>query len=262
MISELKIETGLRPTGTYLKSAYCTRPFKVANVREERTDPVLRLMMMSSSPGMLDGDHYQLDIQVTEGASLHLKTQAYQRLFSMQHGARQEMTVNLAANSTFIFLPHPLVPHRDAIYNGYTQLRLSENCRLVWGEIVTCGRKLNGEVFGFKQLKNLTEVYLHNRLVLRDHLLMEPDNMQLATLGWMENYTHQASLVFFDTRKARSWTQITEEVAAYLEQQPDILGGVTIVHERGLMVRLLGNKGEQLFECQQELANIFNDLNA
>lgn len=261
MISELKILTGVRSDNTYLKSAYCTRPFKVANVREERTDPVLRLMMMSSSPGMLDGDHYRLDIQVTAGASLQLKTQAYQRLFSMQNGARQEMKVDMAAGSSFTFLPHPLVPHHDAIYNGHTQLYLAENCRLIWGEIVTCGRKLNGEIFRFKKLKNLAEVYLHSKLVLRDHLLMEPENMNLATLGWMEDYTHQASLICFDTRPARQWAQVTEGIAAYLDQQEGVLGGVTVVHENGIMVRLLGHKGEQLFNCQHDLANIFNDLN-
>lgn len=256
MISEVRIATGVRNRHTYLKSCYCTRPFKVANIREDRLDPELRLMMMSSSPGMLDNDHYQLNIYVAENSSLVLKTQAYQRLFSMQQGARQEMSVVLAPGSSFTYLPHPLVPHINAIYSGYTQLCLAEDTRLIWGEIVTCGRKLNGEVFQFKKLHNLTEVKIGSQLVLRDNLLMEPENANLATLGWMENYTHQSSLIFFDTHQHTQWQKITDTIAGYLDSQPEILGGVSIAHKNGIMVRILGNKGEQLYECQQSIAHI------
>ncbi|MET3878328.1 urease accessory protein UreD [Chitinophaga sp. OAE865] len=254
MISELKILTGKREDSTYLKECFCTRPFKIANVREERSDPVLRLMMMSSSPGMLDKDHYQVDITVAAGTALHLQTQAYQRLFNMETGAIQEMEVRLQSGSTFTFLPHPLVPHEKAAYTGYTNLRLSDNCRLVWGEIITCGRKLNGEVFRFKKLHSITRVFSGTRLLLMDNLLMQPGVTDFQAMGWMEGYTHQATFLYVDTREGISLQETTDNLHRYLEQQPGLLAGVTRTAGNGIMVRMLGHSGEQLFECQQQLA--------
>lgn len=256
MISELKILTGKRATGTYLKECYCTRPFKIANVREERSDPVLRLMMMSSSPGMLDNDHYQLDITVAAGTALHLQTQAYQRLFNMATGAKQEMTVRLQTGSTFTFLPHPLVPHEKATYTGYTNIHLAANCRLIWGEIITCGRKLNGEVFLFTKLQSITHVYTGGQLQLRDNLLMQPGITNFQAMGWMEEYTHQATFLFFDTHEQVALNEISDRLHRYLEEQPRMLAGVTRTPGQGIMVRLLGHSGEQLYECQQQLANL------
>jgi urease accessory protein len=254
MISELKILTGKRESVTYLKECYCTRPFKVANVREERQDPVLRLMMMSSSPGMLDNDHYRLHITVTAGTSLHLQTQAYQRLFNMETGARQEMEVRLQPGSTFTFLPHPMVPHEKATYTGYTNLHLSENCRLTWGEIITCGRKLNGEVFQFTRLHSITQVFAGEQLLLRDNLLMEPGTTRFQAMGWMEAYTHQATFLFFDTHASAAIVETADRLQRYLAEQPRMLAGVTRTAGNGILVRILGHSGEQLMECQQQLA--------
>lgn len=254
MISELKILTGKRDHSTYLKECFCTRPFKIANVREERSDPVLRLMMMSSSPGMLDKDHYRMEITVAAGTALHLQTQAYQRLFNMETGATQEMDVHLQPGSTFTFLPHPLVPHEKATYTGYTNLYLSDNCRLVWGEIITCGRKLNGEVFRFKKLHSITRVFSGTQLLLMDNLLMQPGVTSFQAMGWMEEYTHQATFLYVDTREGISPVETTDSLHRYLEQQPGVLAGVTRTAGNGIMVRMLGHSGEQLFECQQQLA--------
>ncbi|PSL43447.1 urease accessory protein [Chitinophaga niastensis] len=260
MISELKILTGKRTDSahTYLKESYCTRPFKIANVREDRTDPVLRLMMMSSSPGMLDKDHYQLDITVAAGTSLHLQTQAYQRLFSMETGAQQQMTVRLQPRSTFTFLPHPLVPHENATYTAHTDLHLAVDCRLIWSEIITCGRKLNGEVFLFSKLHSITQVYHEEQLLLRDNLLMQPGLMDFEAMGWMEGYTHQATFLFFDTHTNTTLNEITDRLHRYLDTQPALLAGVSRTHGSGVMVRLLGQGGEQLHACLQQLVGLLS----
>ncbi|MFY0255662.1 urease accessory protein UreD [Chitinophaga sp. 30R24] len=254
MISELKILTGKRGAQTFLQSCYCTRPFKVANIREERHDPVLRLMMMSSSPGMLDRDHYRLDITVAAGTSLHLQTQAYQRLFHMETGARQEMRVELLPGSSFTFLPHPLVPHEKATYTGYTNIYLSDNCRLIWSEIITCGRRLNGEVFRFTKLHSVTQVYKDGQLLLRDNLLMQPGSNDFQAMGWMEGYTHQATFLFFDTQVATPLAETADLLYRYLETQLHMLAGITRTHGNGILVRLLGYSGEQMYACHQQLA--------
>jgi urease accessory protein len=54
----LYIETGLQEGRTILRNSYCTQPFKLANITEDKQQKELHLMLMSSSPGVLDGDVY------------------------------------------------------------------------------------------------------------------------------------------------------------------------------------------------------------
>ncbi|HEY0273478.1 MAG TPA: urease accessory protein UreD, partial [Chitinophaga sp.] len=180
MICELHIEVSQRAGKTYLQRAYCTRPFKVANIREDPAAPLLPLVIMSASPGMLEGDVYAWQIIVHNGAQLQLQTQSYQRLFTMEQGARQEIQVTVGAGAALHYLPHPTVPQAQSVFNGHTQIRLQTNARLLWSEIITCGRKLNGEVFAFTRFQSLTEVYWNNKLVLRDNLLLDPQQWPLS----------------------------------------------------------------------------------
>ena len=47
----------------------------------------------------------------------------------------------------FVLLPHPSVPHEAIDFTSRNKIYLSDNCSLIFGEVLTCGRKLNGEVF-------------------------------------------------------------------------------------------------------------------
>src|ERR1044071_1158979 len=107
MTAELNIQTALNGSRTFLKKTYCTQPLKVADITEDKNAPPLRLMMMSSSPGILDGDEYKISIELAERTSLHLETQAFQRLFSMKKGASQQTHIHLENGASFCFLPHP-----------------------------------------------------------------------------------------------------------------------------------------------------------
>ena len=69
MKANVHIETALREKRTFLKRSFCTQPFKIANVTEDRQQKALKLMLMSSSPGILDGDEYRFQIEVQDNGS-------------------------------------------------------------------------------------------------------------------------------------------------------------------------------------------------
>src|SRR5215213_6322329 len=142
MIAELHIQTAVRNSKTFLKSVFHTQPFKLADITEDRSEKTLRLMMMSSSPGILDGDEYKIKIDLEEGCSVVLETQSFLRLFNMKKGASQEMEIKMGNNSSFVFLPHPSVPHESSAFTSKSKIYLSGECSLTWGEVLTCGRKL------------------------------------------------------------------------------------------------------------------------
>jgi urease accessory protein len=247
MISDLHIITSLRDRVTYLKKLYFTAPFKVANVTENIKARQLDLTLMSSSPGILDGDEYNLKIELESGCALRLYTQAYQRLFKMKSRASQHVDFHMAENSSLYFLPHPVVPHFESNYSARNRIYLSNNCCLIFGEILTCGRKLNGEFFKFSRFHNLTEVYLNEKLVIRENLLIEPANIDMGAMGQLEGFTHQASMIYLHDEA--DVAQLCTLIHGLLSAETGIEYGVSAAPVNGVIVRIMGMGAEQLMDC-------------
>jgi urease accessory protein len=226
------------------------------NITEDKLNNPLHLMLMSSSPGVLDEDEYELKIDIEENCSLQLHTQSYQRLFTMTKGARQLMEVNLQKGASFIYLPHPAVPHENSIFTATNKIYLSSHCNLVLGEILTCGRKLTGEVFQFSKYHNCTEVFINNKLVIKENLLVQPSLIHPDLTGQMEGFTHQASLIFLN--EALPVNEVSNIVYDFLSLQDEIAFGVSAAPVNGLLVRILGYKAEQLYDCIKAIAALIS----
>lgn len=252
MKAQLHIQAAARNGITYLKESYYTPPFKVANITEDKQAGPLHLMLMCSSPGILEGDDHQVKINIEENGHLHLHTQSYQRLFNMKNGARQSMEVYLQKGSTFIYIPHPAVPHKQSVFTTHNKIYLQGDNRLIWAELLTCGRKLNGEQFDFVKYHSITDVYLHGRLVIKENWLVQPTITHVHAIGQWEGYTHQASLIILN--KPETITPAYESINNYLHQQKEITFGISILPNAGIIVRILGYKAEQLFNCLNRIA--------
>ena len=254
MIAELHIQTALRKSMTFLEKAYHTTPFKIANITEHKKHHTLRLMLMSSSPGILDGDEYKIKIDIAQNCSLHLQTQSYQRLFNMKVGATQNIEVHLQQGASFCFIPHPSVPHENSIFTTRNKIYLNNNCDLIWGEVLTCGRKLSGEVFLFSKYHSITEIFRNNELIIKENLLMQPSLVDVNAIGQLEGYTHQATLIYLN-EKAQIKTLI-KEITEFLTTKNEIEFGITAAPKNGIIIRLLGYKAEQLFDCLNTTATL------
>ncbi|MEO5943221.1 MAG: urease accessory protein UreD [Ferruginibacter sp.] len=253
MIAKLHIQASLRNGITYLNKSYFTPPFKVANITEDKKLNKLDLMLMCSSPGILDEDDYELKIDVDANCTMQLHTQSYQRLFKMKKGAEQLMEMHLKKGSSFVYLPHPSVPHGESIFTAKNNIYLSDGCTLTWGEILTCGRKLNGEIFQFSKYHNITQIYLNNKLIIKENLLMQPSLIDVNGLGQLSGYTHQATLIYLDENTDTK--NLIEATTAYLSEQNEIIFGITTAPINGIIIRLLGQKAEQLHNCLKEVSS-------
>ncbi|RFS20108.1 urease accessory protein UreD [Chitinophaga silvatica] len=256
MKNRLTITSGFKNQRSYLKDTFFTPPFRVANISEHRSDPALYLMVMSSSPGMLDGDEYKIDIVVEEGSRLQLHSQSYQRLFNMQKGAVQLQSIQLHPGSSFSYVQHPVVPHENAIFKGRNRIDVSDNCRLTFGEILTCGRKHSGEIFRYSSYHNITEIYHNGKLMIKDNLLLQPSLVNMAAIGQMEGYTHQATLFHLNTHSGIDVDNVNM-LYELLGEEKDVAIGISSPSPKVLAVRILGNGGEQLFSCLQRIAAYF-----
>jgi urease accessory protein len=251
MKSEVTIECNWQNGRTVLEKAYCTPPFKIANITEDKKDPCLHLMLMNSSPGVLDKDDYRIAINIGESSSLKLETQSYQRIYKMKGFARQGFNLNMEKNSSFFYLPHPVVPHTASNFVSRNRLNLSSGCTLCWGEVLTSGRQLQGETFLFTKYHCVTDIYKENQLIVRENLLLMPHLTDVQSIGQLEGFTHQATLFYINDNLT---PENLQQVHHLLQREENVEYGCTMLPCKGIMVRIIGYSGEQLFACLKNIS--------
>ena len=262
-MANLYIKTGFKEGRSYLMDSYVSVPFRITNTGQVKDDGCLYMMLGSSSPGLLDSDNHEIDINIEENSQFQLQTQSYQRLYNMKKGSSQITKVKLAPNSVFCYVPHPIVPQENSIFRNYTSIYLDKNCELILSEIITCGRKnseyiypgkeISGEIFKFTSFQNVTEIYLNDLLVLKDKIRLEPNVSPVNTVIQLEEYTHQATFIYINTNNNQRACDLVEKTIEIIKMEENISFGVSEMAANGFVLRVLGNGGEQLFNCFQQI---------
>jgi urease accessory protein len=252
MTNKLQITAGIKNGRTILKDCFFTQPFRVVNISEDRKDPSLHLVIMSSSPGLLNDDQYLVDINVETGAEVKIQSQAYQRIFKMKGSASIQQHIDVGKNSTLYYIPHPVVPHNGSTLVSETHIKLTEGSRLVFSDILTCGRKHSGEIFQYASYINKVTVNYGRRLIYKDNVILQPAVNTGFGIGQFEGYTHQAGFLLADARNSIV-DALPDAVYEILQKQPSIQFGITRVHQHLLAGRILGMGGEQLYTLMKEV---------
>ncbi|MBL7962864.1 MAG: urease accessory protein UreD [Flavobacteriales bacterium] len=246
--NKLDIHVGFKEGRSYLKDTFFTPPFRVADLSIDRSDPVCYLMIQSSSPGILDNDHNDITVRASSGSHLQMSSQSYQRLFNMRTGAQQDMRIDLEKGTRMSFIQHPIVPHENSSFSARNAIHMADDAVFTYGEIVTCGRKLSGERFRFTRFQNLTTVFHNGRLILKDNILLEPRTLDIHSIGMLEGYTHQGTLIHVHTGAAPI-DDLVASARSVMEAEEDITFGLSQPAPEIMVLRVLGNGGEQLLEA-------------
>lgn len=261
MDSRLHIIAGFKYGKSYVKDLYVSLPFRVVSVGQRKNDNKLYQMVMSSSPGILDGDHYHLDIDLEQGSSLQLQSQSYQRLFNMKDKAVQELSICMEDDTSFAYVPHPVVPHEDSNFKSVAKIHIGKNSQIIISEIITCGRKHYGEVFKLKRFQNLMEIYHEEKLVIKDNVLIEPDRIPINSIGNLEQYTHQGTLIFYSTKDNVKKEELVEMIVAKAEiHENEMEIGVSAMENNGFVIRALGHGGEVMYNFFVQVQEILWSL--
>ncbi|MFR9669566.1 MAG: urease accessory protein UreD [Rikenellaceae bacterium] len=252
MQASIELKVGFKGERSFVRSLYVTPPFRLVSVGQLKRDGACYLMQMSTSPGVLSGDRYDIKVEVESGGRVQLLSQSYQRLFDMDGEAEQVMSIKLGDNAHFSQVPHPIVPHRNSSYSSSSRVEMGCNSSFLQSEIITCGRKYHGEEFAFRCFSNSVEIYSQGVLRFRDKIVLNPSLSPLMECGLLEGYTHQGTLIF-QTSEQCDTKAIIESIYAQLAETEDVRFGISQTHYPGFILRILGNDGEKLF-------NIFTSI--
>src|SRR4029078_11970610 len=109
--------------------------------------------------GLVDGDAIALDVTVGENAKAVIGTQAATKVYKCPAGEdTQTLEARVARGGLLVVAPDPLVPFAGARYAQRATIRLEENARLAWLDVLACGRAARGERWAFSSYSSRTRV--------------------------------------------------------------------------------------------------------
>lgn len=245
MISKIKISTAVEDGKTRLKDSFYNAPYKVVHYGSSLTAGHLELIIMSSSPGILDEDRLEIAIEVGEGSRFKLFTQSFNKLHPMKSGASQEMTLKLGKDVVFQYIPHPVIPFERSVFKNTNTLNIDTGSTLIWGDVVSSGRVHSGESFEFTSYRNTTRIFFDNKLEVFDNQLIIPAQQPVQSLLFYEGYTHQATLLYISERASDLKLELDEILTG---RYSEIDFGFSQCSDHGVVIRALGNDGELMYD--------------
>lgn len=232
--------------------------FPLDAVPFEGEDNELMLYLMSSSPGLFNGDSQEITCTLTEGAHLFLTDPSATELHPSvtESKSQQIQKLYLGKNSIFEYIPEPVIPFAGTNYSGITSLYMSEGSQAVVGEIVTAGRVGYGEIFQYKCFQTTFEVYWEDQLQVLDCLRLDPAT-DLTQKGIFNEYTHMGTLWVLSEQVTTEHLHFIQSTIIPEIASQDCYISSSLLQKNGMVIRLLGYSSEILQEVMKTTWDYF-----
>lgn len=237
MNTELKLKIDQLNGRSEMTDSYFTSPLKLGVPRRE--NDVLKIIMMSSSPGLLQGDTFNYDIVCGEGTKAMITEQSYSKIFDTGAGrACKDVMIRLESMASLYYNPCAVIPFKGSTYEGNMRVYLDQDSEFACCDIVTCGRVGMGERFEFIRYRNRVCVYVDNIPVWLDNCLLEPGTMSLTELAFFDGYTHQGTFYYYGSPEK-------EAALAAIEADETAMLGVSRA-SKGICIRILARTAQDI----------------
>ena len=238
---------------TRIVSLSYTAPFKVMRpfYREGRAS----VIVMMASAGILDGDRFLQNYEVSDGGDLTITDQGYSKAFASRgSGSSQHVLLSAGEGSTLRYMPHPLIPFPASFHRTETTVHLRKGSRLILSDIVACGRSRRGERFLMENYRNHLEIYQGDELIFWDTTILDPHRINYESEAFFGGYSHMGSLFLY-------WEEREEELAEQIRGLAfDGRAGVSL-SRKGVLVRALADSGDSIYEYFEQISRFFDEAN-
>jgi len=188
-----------------MSDCFFTSPFKIAKPFY-RDNGYTEIMVMCASPGILAGDKYNMQFDLSNNTKTIISEQSYRKLYNTGDDFSQQNTrIQAGEDAALYYVPYPVIPFAGSRFRSRTDIFLRPSSKLIFGEILTRGRDGMGERFAFSEFCSRTIVYVDNKPVFLDNSrllssavkdrVVKDCETDFSGLGFFEGYSCQA--VFF-----------------------------------------------------------------
>jgi urease accessory protein len=206
-----------------------------------RDNGYTELMIMCASPGMLSGDRFDMQFDLGPNTKTIISTQSYQKLYDTgDETARQNVQIRAGENAELFYCPHPVIPFAKNKFHSKVEIALRPSSRLIFGDILTCGRYGMGERFAFSEYQSRTLISIDGRPAFLDAVRLVPNEAELGDIGFFEGFNCQGLLYLYGY----------EHIS--LPEFPHLEAALTKAHE-GYTVRILSDDAAAIYQFSKDL---------
>jgi len=236
---------------TVMTSKYHTAPLKIAKAFPDGAG--LGVIVMDVSPGMLDGDRYELDWHCGRNSRLYVTNQSYTKVHPAgeKGGAVLKQSFVLGEGAVVEHMPEPVMLYRQAALRSETDVRLAPGSLWLQADVWCPGRTLRGETFLYDRFDSRLSVRYGEELIGSQRQLIEPAAQQLHVPGGWGSATHMGTLLAFGDRIGMQQVEAVREAAAALPDRSayGLTIGASLTHRYGLAVMAAGTAAWPLQEA-------------
>ena len=213
--------------------------------------------------GYVEGEKYKYSINLKEDARSIITTQASTKVYKCIHGEKteQETLISLEKNSILEYITDSVILYKDAIYKQVNNIYMDESSTLIYSDGITSGWSKEGEEFQYSNVQLKTKVYVNNKIVLLDNLLINPRKDDVTKLGFFEGYENFGTLLVINKEINDSVISDLREKLTKLNLPIDF--GISKLEINGFVLRVLGNLTQHIEQtigcCHNYVRNRFLD---
>lgn len=253
--SVLRASFANRGGQTIVDHKYHTAPIKIAKAFP--LDGQLGVIVMDVSPGLLDGDRYELEWTSGRESHVMITNQSYMKVHpSMPDGgSSMHQTFYLEGNAVVEHMPEPVMLYKSAAFQNETHVRLQEGAVWMQADVLCPGRTLRGERFDYRCYRNALSVRYGDELIFSQQQRIEPARQSIHAPGCWDEMSHWATFyVFSDRVNSMLLEQLQLMLDSYDAQGGHaIVAGATLTHRFGVAVSAASTAAWPLQQLMREL---------
>ena len=238
---EIILENHILRNETIIEKIYHEGVFKVSPTIHLDEEKIPCYFLMHMGGGYLEGEHCYNDIHLKENTRSIITSQTPTIIYKCLNDipAKQFSKIKLEKDSVLEYIMDNTILFKDARFEQETDIYLDSTSTLILTEGITAGWSSDGQPFQYKLAKMKNKIYLNNKLILLDKLLLSPEKSDLFSLGHFEKYLNYGTAIIINPEIDLDFI---ENMREYLqEQKVDVKYGVSKLEIPGVVVRVLGN---------------------
>ncbi|GFN33538.1 urease accessory protein UreD [Paenibacillus xylaniclasticus] len=236
---------------TIMTGKYHTAPIKIA-----KTFPLglsLGAIVMDVSPGLMDGDRYELEWHCGPESRLYVTNQSFTKVHPAGSlgGASMKQTFILEHNAVVEHMPEPVMLYKDSQFVSETEVRLAPGAVWMQADVWCPGRTLRGERFQYNRFDSRLSVWYGDERIAAQRQLIEPAAQSITAPGCFDNASHIGTLLIYGDRIGVPELEAAREA---LQHTPDrseygVTAGASLTYRHGLAVMAAGTAAWPLQEA-------------
>ena len=170
--------------------------------------------------------------------------------------ASQILNISVDENCHLEYIPEQIIPHKDSRYYQKVNLNIHSNSTLVYSEILASGRVAMDESFEYDICYFRTHCKnQENKIRFLENTKIEPKKQKLRNFGILGEYKIVGT-IYILTRK-EDVVELENIINKDITNTELVSVGTSILpDESGIIIRVLGNKTEDVFDMVSRLLKI------